>query len=66
MLPYHLYGCRKKSDIRTSIVNTIEDLISNYAHGDKEGLNMPLEDLLDSNKWKQAFRANVQIKRRCV
>lgn len=44
-------------------MNTIEDLISNYAHGDKEGLNMPLEDLLDSNKWKQAFRANVQIKR---
>lgn len=55
--PYNLYESRKRSDIRTELINKIRDLLSGYVHGDDEALPTIAQDLIKSKKWATTFRA---------
>ena len=53
--PYHLYESRKRSEIRTELINKIEDLLSTYVHGDNDALPTLVQDLIHSKKWSSTF-----------
>ena len=53
--PYHEYESRKKSEIRTELINKIEDLLSTYVHGDSNALPILVQDLIHSKKWSSTF-----------
>lgn len=55
MRPYHLYESRKRSDIRTEIINQIRHLLSGYVHGDEDSLATIAQDLIHSKKWATIF-----------
>lgn len=53
--PYHVYESRKRSEIRTELINKIEDLLSAYVHGDNDALPTLVQDLIYSKKWSSTF-----------
>lgn len=53
--PYQSYETRKKSEIRTELVDKIGDLLNQYVHGDKQELPNLVQDLLLSKKWSTTF-----------
>lgn len=53
--PYHLYESRKRSEIRTELINKIQDLLCGYVHGDNDSLPTLVEDLYHSKKWSSTF-----------
>ena len=55
MRPYHLYESRKRSDIRTEIINQIRHLLSGHVHGDEDSLATIAQDLIQSKKWATTF-----------
>ena len=54
--PYQLYETRKKSEIRTEVIEKFRDLLNLYVQGDESALHDLLDDLLPSKQWSSTFR----------
>ena len=54
--PYQLYETRKKSEIRTKVIEKFRDLLNLYVQGDESALHDLLDDLLPSKQWSSTFR----------
>ena len=66
MRPYHLYESRKRSDIRTEIINQIRHLLSGYVHGDEDSLATIAQDLIQSKKWATTFGVPEVKQDKCI
>lgn len=53
--PYQCYEARKKSDIRTELIQKIKGLIDGYVHGDSRAVPELVYDLVHSKKWLSTF-----------
>ena len=53
--PYQCYESRKRSELRTEIIDKVYDLLAMYVHGDSVAPNDLVDDLLSSKKWSSTF-----------
>lgn len=53
--PYQCYEARKKSHIRTELIEKTRDLVDGYVHGDSRAVPELIYDLVHSKKWLSTF-----------
>ena len=53
--PYQCYEVRKRSEIRTELIDKIRDLLDGYVHGDSLALSDLAQDIVQSKKWSSTF-----------
>ena len=68
--PYQCYKARKKSDIRTELIEKIQGLLHGYVHGDSLAASDLVQDLVQSKKWSTTFglhekKESTKCQRRC-
>ena len=55
--PYQCYETRKRSELRSEIIEKVHDLLGVYVHGDSMALSDLVDDLVSSKKWASTFRS---------
>lgn len=55
--PYQCYETRKRSELRSEIIEKVHDLLGVYVHGDSVALSDLVDDLVSSKKWASTFRS---------
>ena len=69
--PYQCYEARKRSDIRTELIEKIQGLLHGYVHGDSFAASDLAQDLVQSKKWCTTFglhekkKESMKSQRRC-
>ena len=55
--PYQCYETRKRSELRSEIIEKVHDLLGVYNHGDSVALSDLVDDLVSSKKWASTFKS---------
>lgn len=53
--PYQHYESRKKTEIRTAVIDNIQSMLLSFVHGEESAVKDLLHDVLSSRKWKSTF-----------